>query len=239
MEHNGDPLGQVDRILAHIKETLGENPMEPRAWQFFLRPTDIDMAEELGQELEEEGYDVSGAEHVEETKVDADGNETTTIGPPVVFAFWRGVLTPDEIRGHVRKFIALAEREGIVYEGMDAMSLEEFDQIFGEPKLLGLEDAIWRLRHLTDMGVEENAPVTFMFGYQADDPDAAVEALEAAGHEASLCEYEDLSWNVEVRVEGANDEKIVRTAFREAQAAAEVADAAFVGMQFETEGEEE
>jgi hypothetical protein len=229
MEHNGDPLGQVDRILTHIKETLGENPMEPRAWQFFLRPTDIDMAEELGQQLEEEGYDVSGAEHV----------ETTTIGPPVVFAFWRGVLTPDEIRGHVRKFIALAEREGIVYEGMDAMSLEEFDQIFGEPKLLGLEDAIWRLRHLTDMGVEENAPVTFMFGYQAEDPDAAVEALEAAGHEASLCEYDDLSWNVEVRVAGANDEKTVRAAFAAAQAAADEADAAFVGMQFEPEGEEE
>src|SRR5690606_13972949 len=100
----------------------------------------------------------------------------TTIGPPLLCIIERGALTPDEVKELDGRFRALAEEEGLEYEGVACFDPMDLEELFG---WLNLEEATWRLQNYTESGLEEGAEIPWAFGLEVEEPEEIM-AIAAA-----------------------------------------------------------
>lgn len=95
-------------------------------------------------------------------------------------------MSRDTVKRWVRTFSALAEENGIEFEDQsccEAIDWEEFE------RPMNAEDAAWRLRHFTDCGLPEGAPLHWILAFTATDP-AVADSFEGVLRDAGLGEIE-------------------------------------------------
>ena len=130
-------------------------------WSFFIRSKDIAALQSLAEELSED-FDVEIQEQVE--VIDMEGNRS--LGEPILSIVHRSALSPDEVEEMESRIQGLAESRGMTYEGVECYAPADSEEVFG---WIAPEDAGWRLRHLSDNGLEEGAEMPWAFLVLAPD----------------------------------------------------------------------
>lgn len=225
-----DPIKKVDWLLKHMVENLNEDLSKPFVWQFTLRPKDVAMLDRLGDALEAKGFGVMGQESLHETVVDSKGKSRDFVGPPLLIAYVTGVLNAKQVKAHVRTMLAIAAKEKIAYDGVEPMSIDEFEEFHGPARPKSVDDASWLLKHFTDTGLKPGGKLAYYFCVRAKDPKSCAAALKKAGYRKAKLARADDSWDVDVVVGGKNDEKLLRKEFAAMKKAAHAAGGRLAGV---------
>lgn len=151
MAEEPDMNFDIDALFDH----MGPDSSDELDWNFSLRSDDVEVLEEIASELEDE-FVVQLQETVEE--VDAQGN--ISLGPPLLSVVQRAALTADEVKAIADRIQSIAADRGLVYEGVSCYEPIDAEEIFG---WIAPDDAGWRLRHMTDCGLEENSDLPWAF----------------------------------------------------------------------------
>jgi hypothetical protein len=142
-------------------------------WSFSIRSKDIAALESLAEELDGE-FDVQIQEQVE--VIDMEGNRS--FGEPFLSIIHRAILSPEEVKELEARIQGLAESRGLIYEGVECYDPVGSEEVFG---WIAPEDAGWRLRHLTDNGLEEGAEMPWAFLVLAPDLERVQRIAEHVG----------------------------------------------------------
>ncbi|MCU0720431.1 MAG: ribonuclease E inhibitor RraB [Pirellula sp.] len=155
MDNEPDLNFDIDALFAHLGDNLERDGDQELDWHFSLRSQDLNELERVAEELEGE-FLVQLQESVDE--VDDDGN--ISFGNPMLSVIHRGALTADDVKRIASRIQKIASSRGLIYEGVNCYEPIDEDELYGwiEP-----EDAGWRLRHMTDCGLEENADLPWAF----------------------------------------------------------------------------
>jgi hypothetical protein len=155
MDHEPDLNFDIDALFEHMSDNLEHDGDHELDWHFSLRSQDLSKLEVVAEELESE-FLVQLQENVEE--VDDHGN--ITLGEPMLSVIQRGAFTADDVKQIAARIQKIANSQGLIYEGVSCYEPIDEDELYGwiEP-----EDAGWRLRHMTDCGLEENADLPWAF----------------------------------------------------------------------------
>ncbi len=228
----------IDAYFAHL-DKIGHERAEELQWVFSFRSTDFDHLTRIGESLEDE-FQVHLQEEVETIEQDR-----TFMGPPLLRVELVAALTPVDLKVLHDRFGALAEDEGVDYEGFTSYEPIDEEELFG---WLDLEAAIWRLRHFTDNGLEEGAPVPLVLAMAGDD-EASLESvgakLEKLGYTIDglgPAEDEPGTYVLIARCEARNEDAVIERRYREVERTATAAGATLLGAQFfdlEEEGAED
>ena len=230
MQDESDMHFDVDALFDHLTKNLGHELENEKEWQFSMESTDIETLETIGVQLQDEF--VVQLQDVVEVH-DIDGNVTE--GPPILIISRTEAMTAPEVKVLAARFKALAEEHGVTYRGVTCFDPIDEAELFG---LLKLDDAVWRLRHYTDCGLEENAELPWSFVVIADTPEKAktvATALEERKIPVVACEEEPDEEGycaVVVTMQGRNNESEVADAYRKIEAIAEEFGTELEGMQF-------
>jgi len=228
----------IDALFEHMKTNLEHSPDDVLDWSFRLEDEDTDKLGSIAGSLESE-FEVWPVESI---RVDEQDQVTST---PMIAIGVTGALSPDEVKALAKRFEALAHAEGVSYEGVtcaEAMTEEMMEAMFG---WLSLEDADWRLRHLTDIGLEPDEPMLYEFGIVAEAKatlDAIVEALGPAGFIVDEMGEDEDGPYLAIRVRGSNNSAPLAQRYREVEQAVAQGNAELLGVQFpedEDDSEEE
>jgi hypothetical protein len=222
MPKQPDMRFDIDALFAHLTGNLGHELSDAKDWHFTFRSRDLDKLATIGESLSEE-FDI---ELQEEVPTVEDGREF--IGPPMLTAVIRGALSRNEVKSLAARFTELAERERIEYEGV--LSYEPFDEevMFG---WLALDDAIWRMRHFSDLGLADGAPMPFVFAVTAADAeglDSAAAALARGGYKSQDLDEPMLL----VKVDGRNEEPELERHYRTVEKIIASSGGELLGVQF-------
>lgn len=232
MENEPDLNFDIDAIFAHMVNNLGHNIEQEQDWHFSLRSYDLDELERVAVELEQE-FAVQIQENVEES--DIDGN--VSLGAPLLTVIQRGALTAEDVKQTASRIQQIASERGLIYEGVNCYDPIDEDELYGwiEPG-----DAGWRLRHMTDSGLEDNADLPWAFLIEAPTFDSVKRmssALEAVGFE-DRDEYdepnEEGKFGLCVFCEGRNNEIELYECATKITETVEKYAGALVGIQFYT-----
>ena len=222
----------VDALFAHLTENLEQNLDEVQDWAFSFRSTDLPTLEKVGQQFEDE-FMVHLQENVEE--IDEKGK--ASIGQPLLALIQRAALTCDEVKAIAARMHKLAEEHKLIYEGVECYEPIDEEEIFG---WLETDEAGWRLRHMTDCGLEDNAeiPWTFLVVSPSSAANMSItNALEAAGYD-DRDDYdepdEDGNYGTCVFIEGRNNEPELMTTTEKITKIAEQYEGRLAGIQFYT-----
>jgi hypothetical protein len=224
-----DPIKKVDWLYNHLSENLHEDLTQPRMWQFTLRPKTVELMTAIADSLDKHGYDLFEQDAVQETHV-SRGKSRTFIGPPMLMVFARGAFKPAQLKTHVRRMLKIAATRKAKYEGIDSMDIEEFETIFGPPRLKTLAGAVWLLRHYSDTGLRQGARIRYNFGLRAKDPKKAAAALKAAGYKQVKAATDECNWDLDVIVSGKNDDKYLTQSYKAMRSDAKSAGATLGGV---------
>jgi len=145
----------IDALFDHMINNLGHDINDEQDWTFSLRSGDLEALKEVAEELANE-FMVQLQETVEE--VDSDGNRS--YGEPLLSIVRRGALRPDQLREIAERIGTIAAQRGLAYDGVSCYDPIDEEEVFG---WLQPDDAQWRLRHMTDCGLEENAELPWAF----------------------------------------------------------------------------
>lgn len=178
MNNQADLRFDIDALFAHMANIADEDEdqEQEKDWHFAFRSTEISKLEDAAEELKAD-FAVQVQESVEE--VDIDGN--ISYGDPLLLALVRGNLALEEVKEIAARMKKLAEDHDLIYEGVDCYDAIDAEELYG---WLAPEDAGWRLRHMTDCGLEENADLPWVFLVDAPNIDSVSTisaALEANG----------------------------------------------------------
>ena len=201
-------------------------------WHFMLCAPEVEPLRILGEELETE-FEVQLHEEVEVTDESGD----VTAGDPLLSVIRRGNLSKDDVTQLANRLALLAEQRGVKLDGIDCYNAIDEQELFGWMKL---DDALWRLRHMADIGVEENSELPFAFLVAASSLDSLrqiEQALDKLGFD-DRDTYEDPDENGNYGlcafVAGRNNEaELLRTA-NAMTVAAESCGGVLDGIQFYT-----
>ena len=155
MEDEPDLNFDIDALFDHLANNLDYQSEDEQDWHFFLRSSDISALEQVADELESE-FVVQIQEHVEE--VEPGGN--VSLGDPMLSVIRRGALKAEDVKRIDQRMRQIANDRGLTYEGVDCYDPIDEEEIFG---WLAPEDAGWRLRHMTDCGLPDNADLPWTF----------------------------------------------------------------------------
>lgn len=155
MAEDPDMSFDIDALFDHLINNLDHDINDEKDWSFTLRSDDLRVLEKVASELETE-FMVQLQETVEE--VDIDGN--SSFGPPLLSIVQRSALAADDVKAIADRIRSIAIERGLVYEGVTCYEPIDDEELFG---WLAPEDAGWRLRHMTDCGLEENADLPWAF----------------------------------------------------------------------------
>ena len=159
MNDEPDLSFDIDALFSHMVNNLDHNMDQEQDWHFSLRSNDLNELERVAEELERE-FTIQLIENVEE--VDDDGN--VSLGDPELTIIRRGALSADEVKQTAARIQQIANERGLIYEGVNCYDAIDEDELFG---WIDPADAGWRLRHMTDCGLEENADLPWAFLIEA------------------------------------------------------------------------
>lgn len=240
-----DPIAYVDWLLAHMRDNLGHDMGAAHVLVFTLRTKDASSMSALARALRKAGYSTEEQESVDEYNVTtqkapkpASGSArgrpesitTKSKGPPMVTALKRAKLSAAAIKRRVRAIIALAEKHNATYSSLVAMSMADFELLYGPPTAIPLGHACWRLRSLSDLGLRQGARMEFTFCLVAKDVKACMAALKKAGLSKVARAPKGADWTISVDRPGRNNEKRLKAAYAEMSRAAKAAGATLKGM---------
>ncbi|MFZ4574625.1 MAG: hypothetical protein ACOYN0_09525 [Phycisphaerales bacterium] len=231
-----DPIENVDWHLEYKRANLNHDMTAPWVWEFTLRTTDIEGMKALGRVLRKAKYvtaeqeSVTESTHVPSRTGKGKGKWKTVEGPPMVTAFCKGKASAAALKRRVVKLLAIAKEHRAKYEGMSSWDLEEFQMVYGPPRAMSLADAVWRLRHHSDLGLDHGEAMPFIFGIATEEVTACKAALKKAGFTKASRAPKDANWDLTVEIEGANDEKRLRKEFAAMKKVAKAAGGTLVGM---------
>ncbi|WP_164102483.1 ribonuclease E inhibitor RraB [Candidatus Laterigemmans baculatus] len=155
MSEETDLSLDVDSLFDHLKNNLGHELGDEKEWVFALRGEDLELLQQVAQDLEDE-FIVHIQETVEE--VDAEGNSSS--GPPALCIVQRAALTADEVKAIAGRLQAIAAERALVYEGVTCYEPIDEEELFG---WIPPDEAGWRLRNMSDCGIEENEELPWAF----------------------------------------------------------------------------
>ena len=231
MQDDTDLAFDIDALFDHMVKNLNHELEDEKEWNFSLRSPDLAALERVAEELEGE-FIVQLQEHVEE--VSAAG---VTLGDPMLSVIRNAALTAEDVKKIAQRMQKLAAERDLTYEGVNVYEPMDMEEIFGwlEP-----EDAGWRLRHMTDCGLEDNAalPWTFLVSCPTLESMEAIAAALAAGGFDDREDFDEPDdegdFGTCVFVEGRNNEAEMYEAAKKISEIAEAHDGALVGIQFYT-----
>ncbi|WP_153559349.1 ribonuclease E inhibitor RraB [Roseimaritima sediminicola] len=232
MNDEPDLSFDIDALFAHLTGDLDQDLAEEQDWSFSLRSDDSAALQKVAAEMEDD-FLVHLQENVQE--VEADGS--TSDGDPLLMLVRRGVLDADEVKQIAAGLQSLAAERGLRYEGVECYDPIDEEELFG---WMELEDAAWRLRHMSDIGLEDEAEMPWAFLVEAPSLEAS-EQLAAALGEAGFEDRDDFdepdedgSYGSCVFVEGRNDEGELRTTAEKISQIAGPQGCQLLGIQFYT-----
>lgn len=232
MEDAPDLNFDIDALFDHLINNLRHNLEDEKEWNFFLRSADLQTLEQVAEELERE-FTVQLEENVE--TVGIDGN--VTLDDPMLSVIRCGALTADDVKRIAQRMEKLAVEHGLRYDGVDCYDPIDAEELFGwlEP-----EDAGWRLRHMTDCGLQDDAdlPWAFLVGAPTlDSTNSIASALTASGF-GDRDDYDEPDeegvFGMCVFVQGRNNEFELNEAAKKISEIAVAHGGALVGIQFYT-----
>lgn len=191
------------------------------SWLFTLLSTDVDRLKQVSDDLQNE-FDVDLGTSIE---VHEDGREITrqTLSVTAVGAF-----SLEEVKLMAARIEAVAEREGVICYNVTCFDADMFGW-------LDLDAATWRLRHLTDSGLEEGAPLPWVFAVKGtvEQLNAMLAVLDNGLYkDAEIVEEEAGTAIMLLNADGRNDEGALTDRYQAIQAAANTAQVAMEGVQF-------
>jgi len=222
----------IDALFSHMTNNLDHDIDQEKDWHFALRSDDINELERVAEELEPE-FTVHLQENVQ--IVDVDGN--VSLGDPLLTILRRGALSAEEVKQIATRIQQIANERGLIYDGVNCYDPIDEEELYGwlEPA-----DAGWRLRHMTDCGLEDNADLPWTFLIDAPTLNAVKlisTALGANGFE-DLEEYDEPSeegrFGICVFAQGRNNEVELYDCASRISDISEEHGGALVGIQFYT-----
>jgi len=232
MDDEPDLNFDIDALFSHMINNLDHKIEDEQDWNFRLRSNHLNELEQVAAELEPE-FTLQLQESVEE--VDIDGN--VTLGDPMLTVVRRGALSADEVKRIAEQIQRIASERGLTYEGVDCYEPIDEEELFG---WLAPEDAGWRLRHMTDCGLADNADLPWAFLVVTPTLDAArnvADALATNGFD-DRDDYdepdEEGNFGTCVFVQGRNNEFELSDSAAKISSVAESHGGSLIGIQFYT-----
>ena len=210
----------------------GQDESEILDWTFWFRSPDIARLQKVATDLEDE-FTVDIQETV--TEMDEEGNVSD--GAPSMAVIERAALSDEEVEALTVRMKQIAADAGIEFEGVDSYEPVDMEDLFGwlEP-----EEAGWRLRNMTDSGLEPDADLPWTFLIQAPSLDAMrviAKKLGAAGYD-DRDDFdepdEDGDYGTCVFVPGRNNEPELQETAVKISKIVEAQGGSLVGIQFYT-----
>lgn len=220
----------IDALFDHLTDNLDHNPDDEQDWHFILRSDDLQKLELVAEEMSAD-FSVRLYENVEE--VDADGN--AELGDPMLAIIRTAALTADEVKEIAAQVQTIADQRGLSYEGVDCYEPFDEEEIFG---WLAPDDAGWRLRHMTDCGLEDDAAMPWAFLVLAPSLESlslvggALDTAGFADHVDFAEPDEDGNFGLCVFVAGRNNEIELYQAAEKIEAVVDKHDGSLAGIQF-------
>lgn len=165
----------IDALFDHLVNNLGHKLTDEQDWTFLLRSENVKQLEAVGYKLADE-FIVRIQDAVEE--VDLDGK--SVFGPPMLSVIKRAALNEAEVKALEKRIRLIAQENGFAYEGVECYEPVDEEELVG---WLPLEDAAWRLQHMSDCGLEPNAPLPWTFAIQTPDRDSTLRLAEELARE--------------------------------------------------------
>lgn len=222
----------IDALFSHLVEVLGIDLSVPMDWTFTLRGTEMGQLKSIAETLDE--YQCELEESVEE--IDDQGR--LSLGRPMLSIVKTGALVPSEVKKIAEQMQRIARRTGIEYEGVEVFDAIDDDELFD---WLSLDEAVWRLRHFSDSGLNPGEVLPWVFLLMGDSlaqMQAFAEALVTGGFDNSQADDDpddDGRFGVFVFQEGSNDEERLVAAHRQIVKIAADHGVEFEGIQFLSE----
>lgn len=226
----------IDALFDHLEQHEDLRPGDEKEWLFLLSSDDAGRLEAIGHALEDD-FNVG---FLDNTLISDDGEETD--GPPTLGIVAYGALDRDEVKELHARFRALAEDEGVAYEGVSCYDPDDDD-----PALdwLDLDQAVERLGDFAEAGLEPDAEVIYVFAIDAESVPAA-EAIAGAFTERGYTRLEIAVTDEEeaaaliIHCPGRNDPAELTERYRDVESLAADSGAQLLGVQFfGDDGEEE
>ncbi|KLU04679.1 hypothetical protein RISK_003301 [Rhodopirellula islandica] len=222
----------IDALFSHLVEEQGGELSVPMDWTFTLRGAEIGQLRSIAETLDD--YLCELEESVEE--IDEKGR--LSLGRPMLSVVKTGALVPSEVKKIADHMQQIAERTGIEYEGVEVFDAIDDDELFD---WLSLDEAVWRLRHFSDSGLnpgEELPWVFLLMGETLEQMQKLAVALVEGGFPNSQADEdpdEAGRFGVFVFQEGSNDEERLAGAHNQVMKIAREHGATLDGIQFLSE----
>lgn len=152
MEQESD----IEGLFRHLADDLGHDLSEEKDWVFAFHSRDTDALEELGDQLEDD-FLVEFQESLE--TIDLDSGEAD-FGPPVLNVIRRGILTCEQVKQLAQQMGSLAQQFQVQFAGVHCFDPVGADDLLG---WLSPAEAIWRLRHMTELGLSQDEQLPWAF----------------------------------------------------------------------------
>ncbi len=155
MDGRTDLSFDIDALFDHMSNNLNHALDDAKDWNFTLRSHDLSALQEVAQELQSE-FIVQLQETVEEIGLDGQ----VSVGKPMLSVSQQAALSVEQVKSVASLLETIALNRGFQYEGVECYEPVDGDEVFGwlEP-----DDASRRLQHMTDCGLEDNAPLPWAF----------------------------------------------------------------------------
>ena len=176
MNNEPDLSFDIEALFEHMGVEEGVKA-ELSDWHFRITSPDLDKLETVAEE-QKKYFDVHLQEEVE--IINADDN-SVTMGDPMLTLIQRGEFAYGEVKDLVSRVSKIAEENGVKYDGVDSYDPIDAEEIFG---WIPVEDAGWRLRHMTDCGLDEDGELPWTFYIETSNSEInkkVKDKLEAGG----------------------------------------------------------
>ena len=153
----------IDALFDHLINDLGHESADVLNWVFTFRSTDLQALADVESDLSEE-FATQLQEEVEE--VNEDGERSA--GDPMLMVITEAALSSQEVIKLAKRMQGIATAKNLRYEGVQCFDPIDDEDLFG---WLDVEEAVWRLRHFTDAGLETNGELPWAFLLLTQTPD--------------------------------------------------------------------
>lgn len=155
MSDEPDLSFDIDALFDHMTNNLDRRGDEELDWVFTLRSSSLGLLESAADMLADE-FEIRLQENVDE--IDEDGNRIE--GDPMLGIVRTAALSANEVKEISQRIATIAKENGLSYEGVDCYDPVDLEELFG---WIPPDEAGWRLRHMTDCGMEIDDPLPWAF----------------------------------------------------------------------------